>query len=377
MRSKASLAVAFLVFAVVLFPGLALAQGGEDAPKWHETLSVSADMTGIFQGTSGNDYGDYKDRTDFAYSAEVGVSTDVAEGQSFNIILETGDGDGANDNIGSRAIPNYDSFISNIDGEQRLNVSQAFFDGEYFDGGLKLKIGKMDYHALTDTNAYANSEKKQFLNGLFVRSYGVVLPEHTNYYAYTIAAEVTPIDLISLIVAYGKGDTEDFFNKGMTAVQLGIHPKFGELEGNYRVIYIQHDTDYTDHKTGEIKSDKGFIVSVDQAITEDFGLFVRYAATDDTLVENQVKSAISGGIQIGGGLWNRKDDALGVAYGKLELNKNVVTELNEGESVAEAYYRLQLADRVGVSLDGQFFSNLERAAKRDVAVYSLRTQVEF
>ncbi|MBI4829556.1 MAG: carbohydrate porin [Nitrospinae bacterium] len=346
--------------------------------EWMDYVSVSFGLTGVAQATSGNNYGEVKDQTDYAYSADVGFVGQIAEGHTLNLVLEAGEGDAAGDNIGSRAIPNYDAFISRTpDGETRMNVSQAYYEGTFFDGALLFAAGKMDHHSITDTNEYANDETSQFLNGLFVRSTGIVFSESPYYYGPTLALTVAPVDVVSLTYTYAKHDGDDFFSKGFQVAELALHPVFGEMAGNYRAGYLHQDNGFTDYKTGSQKANTGFFVSLDQAITGDVGLFFRYARQDDTLTENEVIGAISGGAQFGGALWGRETDTVGLAYGKVELNKDLVTENNDGESVFEAYYNVGINDHLALSADVQVFSNLERPDTRNVTVYGLRLQAGF
>lgn len=366
-------AVAF-VGVMSLPPATALAQNG---PAWFDRATFEGGITAVLQGTAGNDYGDSKDQTDYAYSADLAVIGDLGEGQSVTIVFESGEGDGANDNIGARSIPNYDSFISNVEGTTTLDVSQAYYEGAFLDGALTLFVGKMDHHSLTDGNEYANDETAQFLNGMFVRMAGVLFAEHENYYAPTVGVVIRPVDLVSLTYTYAKHDGEDLFNNGYQVVELGLHPEFGGLAGNYRFGWLKQDTEHHDIATDEVKANTGFFVSIDQAFMDGAGVFVRYAAQDDTLRENEATSAVSGGLSFDGALWGRPGDGFGLAYGRLDLNKDLVTENNDGESVVEAYYRVAATDYLEITADVQSFSDLERAEKRAVTVYGVRMQAGF
>lgn len=359
-------------FILVLFAPFALVFAEEER-NWYDAIGIGFGMTGIMQGTSGLP----EDRADYAYSVDLEFSGEIAEGQNLFLIMESGNGDGANGNVGSRSIPNYDSFVSLFEGEQRLNVSQVYYEGNFLDGKMTAAFGLMDHHALYDTNAFANDETEQFINGTFVRTAGSLFPEHENYYAYTFMLAARPIELVSLSYSYAKHNTEDFFSKGLHVFELGLHPKFGSLDGNYSVDFLLHDIGFTNYRSGKRENNKGIIVNVDQMLHEYFGVFGRFAFAKDTLLENEVTSMWSVGAQINGDLWRRQDDVIGLAYGQLELNRDIVGEFSEGEKVMEFYYKLGINDHVHLTADIQYLSDLERASNRDVVVFSFRSQISF
>jgi len=373
---KATFTSAFLAVTVLLIS--ATGAQAQDESSWYDKVTVEFGATSIFQATSGNDYGNNKDQTDFAFSADLALIGEIAEGHTFNLVFEAGEGDGAAENIGSRATPDYDAIDTTGFAGVGATVAQVYYEGDFFDGKLSLAIGKMDVHAYTDNNEYANDETTQFLNGLFVRSIGVIFAEHSKYYVPTIAFTATPFDFVSIKYTYSHDGGEDFFSDGYHWLELGLHPKFGELSGNYRIAYVQHDIAFTDRSNGQSTSNAGMInVSVDQAITGNLGIFARYAAQDDGIAENEVVSAISGGVSVGGAYWGMDADSVGVAYGHLELNKDIVTINNDGESVAEAYYSHEINEHINITADVQMFSNLERTTNRDVTVFGIRMQAGF
>lgn len=363
-------------------PGAGVAEA-QSEPSWFDNITVEFGLTGIFQGTAGNTRTEANglernDQYDYSYSVDAALIGEIAEGHTLNVVFEAGEGEAAADNFSARATPNYDAADTTGDAGVIATVAQAYYEGEFADGALSLALGKMDVHAYSDGNEYASDETEQFLNGLFVRSIGVIFAEHEKYYVPTVAVTFQPYEFVSLIYTYSHNSGDDFFSDGYHWAELGLHPKFGELQGNYRFAYAKHDIDHTDIDDGSAKKNSGmFNVSADQALTENVGLFFRYAQQDENLAENEVKSAISGGISIGGGIWGRGGDTLGVAYGKITLNDKVVTENNEGESVMEVYYKCQVNDNLAVSADVQVFNDIERAEKRNVTVFGLRLQAGF
>jgi hypothetical protein len=369
--------IKYLIFLALILAFPTSGAWADDDKSWVENIKIEFGLTAILQSTSGNDFGENTDQADYAYSADLAFIGAIAQNQTLNVVIEAGEGDGANDNLGSRTAANYDSFISNFEGETRTNVSQAYYEARFMDDKVTIAFGKMDHHSLTDGNEYAGNETSQFINGLFVRSAGVVFAESKNYYAPTFALFINPIDIASVIYTYSKHDTEDVFTEGDYVVELTISPKLGELQGNYRIAYFSNGGDSTDHNNGDTKSNSGINISMDQAVTENIGLFLRYASQDDSLSENEVTSSISGGVSIGGGMWGRDGDNVGIAYGHLTLNEELVTQNNEGESVVEAYYRYEVNEHMAITADAQLYTDLERDDKRDVTVFGIRMQAGF
>lgn len=350
----------------------------ESQAPWYDRISVEFGITNIVQGTVGNDDKGSSDQVDYSFSADLALAGEIAEGHTINLIFEAGEGEAAGDNFPRRATPNYDAKVTTNGPDVMATLAQAYYEGEFFDGALIVSAGKMDVHSLTDTNEYANDETEQFMNGIFVRSVGVVFAEHEKYYVPTIFITLRPIEFLSFTYTYSHDGGEDILTDGHHWAEIGIHPRFGELAGNYRFSYAKHDLKHTDINNGTKKANTGMInVSIDQAITPGIGLFFRYAQQDDGLVENEVKSAISGGASVNGALWNRGEDTFGIAYGKVELNDKLIKQDNEGESVVEAYYKAGLNEYISLTADVQVFNNLERPSKRDVTVYGIRAQAGF
>jgi hypothetical protein len=345
---------------------------------WFTETQVEFGVTGVLQGTSGNTYIDadgveVKDQFDYAYTADLAFIGRLTPGQSLNLILETGHGEAANDNFPMRTIPNYDAYaLADI-----VQVSQAYYEGEFMDGALILAFGRMDVASLTDGNEYAGDETSQFLNSLFVRSVGTIFAEHASYYVPTLMISFAPVELISVTYTFSQDHGEDLFGTPQHNIELGLHPSFDNFAANLRVMYGMTDLPHTEIATGTEVSNTGMInVSFDMTIAENFGFFARYAMQDDTLVENEVVLAVSGGISLAGAIWGRDDDNLGVAYGFVGLNETLFPDAGDKETVIEAYYRISINDHFTLSADIQMFSNIERGENRDVTVFGLRTQMD-
>lgn len=348
---------------------------------WFNAIGVEMGMTTVVQGTSGNesaateDSDGIQDQFDIGWSGDLAFIGKIGKGQTLNLVLEAGQGDGAGDNVPAWTTPNYDAADTTGDAGVTTTLAQAYYEGAFMEEKLVLSFGLMDAHSLTDANEYANDETAQFLNGIFVRSVGTIFAEHENYYVPTIAVMFQPVDLVSVTATYSQNGGQDFFNEALYWVEVGIHPDLGSMKANIRAAWAMHDLPHTNIATGAEESNAGMInVSADLTIAENFGLFARFATQSDELEENEITTAISGGLSVAGALWGRDDDGLGVGYGMVTPNEKLSGGADD-QTVIEAYYRLQMSDNFSLSADVQLLSGLPRDESPDVTVFGIRTQI--
>jgi carbohydrate-selective porin OprB len=394
-----SIAVSAVAGAVVLsfmFTQPAAAHDSEDGDGGHiipheiGKLNISGGITSILQGTSG--IADNKDVTDFTYTLDLNFEAGVTPTGKVVVALEAGNGSGVNDDTGALSSSNYDAFITELTTDKdksfaAISVSQAYFEGSFFDGRLGLKVGKLDVHSCHDENAYANDETDQFITGMFTRYAGSIFPELDSYYAPGISLTYSPTEMADITLTAANGvdsGFEDVASNAYGAGQITIKPGLFGREGNYRFYYIYDARNYTNisypSKNLEINAALG--LSFDQEVIDGFGLFARYAVIDDGIDENLVKSAISGGVSLGGSIWNRDNDVIGLAAGVLALNKDssdVVAMANpDDESHFEVYYKLGFSEHFTLTPDLQVITNAGGNADNDtITVYGLRAQMNF
>jgi len=354
---------------------------------WFDNITLETGLTIVTQNSVGNEYGDpdaevpegeistaTKDQIDFAFTADIMVTGKLSETEQLVFHLEAGGGHSMSDNVPTRAIINYDAYGTESDGQVRLSLSQAYYQKSMMDEKLTFSVGLMDVHSLTDGNEFAGDETSQFLNGVFVRSAGVVFHESANYYAPTFLLEARPVPFFSLTLTYSSQDGNDITDQSELVAQLGLHPSINERQGNYRFGYLIHSQGFTKITDGTEASNAGFFISVDQQLTDMIGLFFRYAQQDDTLLENEVLAATSFGISFNGMMGN-EGNGVGVGYAFVEFNPNLYMEFDEGEDILEAYIRFGTSDNTHLTVDFQYINNIQRDDKRDVMVAGLRFQM--
>ncbi len=369
---------------------LALAHPDEDGhliPHEIGKLSINGGITSVLQGTSG--IKNNRDVTDFTYTLDLVFEALISKHGRVVIALEAGNGEGVNNNTNAISSLNYDAYITEISSGSNafaaISVSQAYFEEEVFNGFMDITAGKLDVHSLYDDNAYANDETDQFLTGLFVRSPGSIFAELDQYYAPGIALTFHPDDMVEFRVIGANGvdsGFEDITSNGYVVGQLNVMPGLMERDGNYRLYVIYDARNYTDVNTSEIKENVGYGVSLDQEVTDGVGLFLRYAAQDEDLKENAIKSTISGGISLSGGLWGRSDDVIGLAYGVLNVNEKATDIASlahpDDEAHFEAYYKFGFSDHFTLTPDLQVITNPGGDGDQDtITTYGVRAQLNF
>ena len=363
-------------------------------------MEFSADVTGIVQGTSNMDGGD---STDGAYTFDFGIATHFGGYGSFYIHLEGGDGEGLNDDVPSFSVPNYDAYATlNNNNETDLTISEAYYEFSLFKEKVTLNVGKMDVSVLFDENEAAGDETTQFLSNIFVKSMGLTIPEPDNFYCPAMMVKINPVDLIELRfvgASVEDNDWEDLFTHAFGAAQVNVRPKIKGRQGNYRFYawidgrnHVKNSnlgvvTDsYKDSHADQYQT--GFGVSFDQELTDNLIAFFRYSYTDDDLATwvddhwemipfNQVWSV---GFQVSGAFWNRKDDAVGLAYGQTLLTDDYkdANDHTGDEQYVEAYYRFQLHERFALTGDVQWIKNAGgNSDASDIFIFGLRSQVDF
>ena len=375
--------------------GWSMAATAEDDGKKEFTISgidISGGITTVLQGTDGAPV----NATDLSYSLDLGLETQVSNHGKVVIALEAGEGLGVDSTLGSLSTANYDAFYTNLTGASSdstnvvvASVSQAYYEGEYWDNNLVVSIGKLDIHSMYDENAYANDETDQFLAAIFVRSAGTSYAELDQYYAPGVTLQYAAADSVDLTFIVSNGNQDGYQNVLdylYLVGQINFKPKLAGRDGNYRLYVISDDRygAYHEINTGKTAANMVWGASFDQAVSDSVGLFARYTTQDDGIAENVVKSAWSLGTLIEGALWGRGKDTIGIAYGTVMLNDKADPDSALGvsdagdESHIEAFYKIGVSEQFTLTADVQMINNNGGNASADtVTVAGLRGQLNF
>lgn len=378
-----------------------------------DRFTIGGGITGILQGTFENDKNppssqmkpgvvedgfQRRNVTDGSYSMdlEIGVKLDKY-GRAF-VHLEGGQGEGVGRQLygfvcreHGEAKPIFTGVNADALGEDgTLTIAEAYWEIPLFSEKLFVTLGKLDPVAYFDGNAVANDETTQFMADIFVNNISVDWPDYTPGLRVTI----NPDDLIEINLGVLSGDSDfaDLFNQVFALGELNLKPKlFGKFQGNYRLYYWANGRHHMTWENAEAKErSKGFGLSFDQQVTPGVTLFARYGIQDDDIKYDceefnlRIKDFWSIGGEIKGALWERENDALGLAYGqarpmdKLKKHMKAAGADPSEESHLEIYYSLAIGEHVSISPDFQIIFNPGGNDKADtVYVAGIRAQLSF
>jgi len=312
-------------------------------------LSIGGGVTMVAQGSSGNGTVSEGDTTDGSYSADLELSSNLVPNGELFLHLEAGEGGG----LEGEEITSYWGVNGDAgDSEARLEVTEAWYEHRFGDR-LVLSAGKLDLTSYFDNNEVANDETLQFLSPGFVNSIVVEFPENSGGARLTTSL-ADGLDL-SLAWQTGDGDWEGIFDNPFLITELDLHAAPFARPGNYRLYAWTNQVDKPKLADAADQDNPGWGVglSLDQELAESLSMFLRAGYQDDSVYE--VAYALSGGLALKGGSWNRPDDVLGVAFGRAWLADDQEKVLSDGgtdpgdESHFEAYYSYQVNEYLALT----------------------------
>jgi high affinity Mn2+ porin len=345
-------------------------------------------------------------------------------------------GFGLNDTVGAAGFPNGEAQKSNFPyphyNTSRLFVRQTFgFGGEQEElASGQLQLGqKVDVSRLTvqagkfavidvfDGNAYAKDTRKDFMNwslwapGAFDYSadkvgltYGVTAELNQKQWAlrggyFLMVAEPNSNHFDTKVGERGQYVVE-LETRFSLFGQPGKLRTMGWLDsanmGSFRETLDNPalNLDIAQTRRGRIKV--GYVVNLEQAITDDVGLFGRWSWNDgksETLAFTDINRSLSAGLSIKGTKWGRPDDVIGVGGAVNAISQDYRDFLAAGglgvligdgalnyrkERILETYYAYALNKNLTLTADYQLIVNPAYNADRGpVSVFSGRLHGEF
>jgi hypothetical protein len=260
--------------------------------------------------------------------------------------------------------------LKDINGRGRDYLLQAWYKHTFTlaeDAALGATFGIIDSTSYLDENAYANDEFTQFMNEAFVNSGGYNLPS----YDAGAALELAVGDFEIKAAALNIGENDDGNNYNFWGAQVGYRLDTTLGEGNYRATitgtssaFVRPRTDVGDEIPAEDPADDvieiaqektdlmGYGISFDQALGAHLGAFLRLSWIDHKDILDY-RGIYTGGFQVGGALWGREADNIGLAYGYLDGANTGISRTN----VAELYYRFAANDFFAVTADIQYMAD--------------------
>jgi hypothetical protein len=336
-----------------------------------------------------------------------GAAMGDVEGKFFTHV-RFGQGEGVTLRPTYTSTPNTTAFPrSDGSGGAHAIVAQAWYQltaplssggaGQGSQDRLELTFGKMEPFAFFDQNAAADDETIRFLNNAFVHNPLLDSGGDTGSDDYGFAPGVRIAYVhegqesgawAASLAAFGSGPGADLrgsMGGPFVISQLETRRALAEwLPGTYRAYAWTngHGAD----RLGEFERHTGFGISADQRVAPAITAWARFGRELDGHV--RFDAALTGGAEIGGELWRRPGDAIGMAAGFLRTSREY-REATADASVAgyaasgterifELYYRARVVERFEVTPDVQ---RVRRAAGDPAApgifIVGLRARVGF
>jgi hypothetical protein len=332
----------------------------ETTPQVLGNLTIGGGITMVGQLTIGNDKNDPPDDDvlDGNISADLEIGAKMGESGEAFLGLEAGNGDG----LEGDEIDSYWGVNADATGDaSTLDVTEAWYEHMFMDDMVAFTIGKLDLTNYFDGNEVANDETTQFLSGGFVNDATVEFPDNSAGLRVT----VSPVEILDLSLGFQSNDWEDLDEENFVIAEADIKPKFGDLQGNYRIFIWQNRSDHTNADDASNTNDEGagFGINIDQQALDFLTIFARLGFRSDDIVEYEYESAWSLGAAVSGSLWERDGDIVGVAFGQAILaghRKDTLDAANTdngNEGHFETYYNLVLNEHVTISPDVQVVTN--------------------
>jgi high affinity Mn2+ porin len=375
-------------------------------------------------------------QTQATWSNSLFLNVRLWEGGELYYNPELLQGFGLNDTVGAGGFPNGEAQKSNFPyphyNTSRLFLRQTFgFGGEQEELGsgpgqlggkvdvsrLTVQAGKFAVIDIFDGNAYAKDTRKDFLNwsmwapGAFDYSadkvgltYGATA--EFNQKQWALRAGYFLID--------GTSNSNNFdmrvFQRGHYVLELetrySLFSQPGKLRtiawlnsafsGSYRETLNNPALNLDIAQTREGRIKYGYVFNLEQALTDDIGLFGRWSWNDgktEIMAFTDIDASLATGLSIKGNRWGRPDDVIGVGGAINALSKDHRDFIAAGglgvligdgalnyrrERVFETYYAYALNKQITLTADYQLITNPAYNADRGpVSVFSGRFHGEF
>ncbi len=354
---------------------------------------VSGDVTMIGQTTPSVAPGEQAEGTlsldlffehQLSDSGLVLVHLDLGQGQGFPVFpvftAPNGNPTGPNNDVETFQV------------QTALHVDQAYYQHGWLGERVVLTVGQYDPTAYFDTNAYANSERTQFIAPIFGTNPALEFGGTDNFYGFGGVLKVQPAEKLAVLlgVMEGDGDYRQMFTRPWSIVEVDLALDLFGRDGTYRVFaWANHRQHKPEFSLDPDFRNRGLAVNFDQALTDHVGVWGRYGVQDDRVAFFDRSASL--GFQIGGEAIGRPHDAFGMGYGLTMIGDEYQAaqatagnpQFDANEGYLEAYYRHVMSGDgetlgVAVSPDVQYVTNAGGDGSiGPIAVYGVRLQVFF
>ncbi len=377
---KKLVAAAFL--AAVLTLGVSSAYAAE-AESFLDGLTIGGGITLVLQNLQNSNNApstsdENKTPTMGQYSVDLEIEKKFDDNNTAFIHLETGKGD-LNEYLNSIAAINRDADDSGV-----VSVTEAWFEHKFTDA-FAVSAGILDPTTALDDNAYANDETAQFIGAMFRNAANIDWSD--NKFGVKATYETDIVDVAAQYIDASESSNDnngDITRNAFASAQVNFKPGLiDDMEGNYRIYGWTNTNDYAKcDGTGDSKEKMyGFGLSLDQQLSDIFGVFGRYSWARGE-IDNGVSAAHvwSFGLQANvKGIGD--EDVVAIACGQILPSNEYKDNMNnnaKSENHLEAYYSWNIADYLSISPDFQVVENPGYDDDADTAyVGTLRMQISF
>ena len=376
------------------------------------------------------------------WTASAFISARPWEGSEIYFNPELLQGFGLSDTVGAAGFPNGEAQKSDFP-YPHYNVSRLFLRQTFGLGGeqeaiessygqmsgkkdisrLTLQVGKFAVHDVFDNNAFAQDPRVDFLNWSIWAAGAFDYPADKVGLTYGAVAELNQRSWALRGGYFLIGDQSNSNNFDMAVFRRGgyvaeleerysLFSQPGKLRitgwmnesfaGNFRdavSLLLANpglDANSAIVATRQGRPTYGYVVNLEQSITEDIGAFARWSwnsGQNEISAFTDINSSLSFGTSIRGTAWGRPDDKIGIAGAFNGISKDYRAFVAAGgtgvligdgmlsyssERVLEAFYAWRLAKDTTLTFDYQYLTNPAYNADRGpISVFSGRLHSEF
>lgn len=287
---------------------------------------------------------------------------------------------------------------------------------------LTIQVGRFAVHDVFDNNTYAQDSRADFLNWSIGAAGAFDYPANKIGQTYGAVAELNQKDWAfrsGYFLIGDKPNSNNFdtqvFNRGGYVIELetrySLLSRPGKLRligwlneafaGNFReAINLSAMTGLDPNtailQTRQGRPEYGYVVNLEQSVTDDVGMFVRWSwnsGRGEMSAFSDINQSLSGGASIKGTSWGRPDDKVGIAGVTNQISKDYRDFLAIGgtgilvgdgqlnyrsERILESYYAIALAKDVVFTFDYQLMTDPAYNADRGpISFFSGRLHAEF
>lgn len=378
----------------------------EDLPVFSTFgIKISGGITGIFQGSLGNqkEFGGNGVGGDF--SADLSLDGSIGDKGSFRLRFDFEYGAGLTDFPPVFTSPDGNPTGPNNDVETFIPkdiVNEAWYSHRLFKDYLEITLGKIDLTGYFDQNNYANKETIQYIAQAFNNNNAIDWGGSANFFGLGIVLTAHPTKASAVTLGWfqGDGSYKSLFDHPFLIGQLSFTTRWAGREGNYRFYGWGKLTPHCRSKSDptvflgcesvdsadQVRiggSNIGAGVSLDQKLSDSVGLWARLGFQDPDV--SQFDKAFSLGISVSGQIIGRCADVLGLGYGvgfPSSSYKNA-TGFSDAEHYIEIYYKFVVigdGSTIGFHLSPDFqlvFNPGGNGSVHPVIVPGLRAQFHF